>query len=607
MAVNRLGALAVLLLGSALLRTAGAAPEPTVLDCLYITSTVDMSAGGHTALRFGQTVYHFQLCDGGLFLLTREPWSEFRYTRNDLGNRSITMHRIPLSRTPYDMIRENCLAFYLRQERRLQILHRLEAERDLLHRLAAGDNQVAVKGLGLFSSGMHNEVYGLALRRRIYAQLGPQYLREAAQGAGARLRSSDLRPVDIPRDSLDGMAALRSGCSEALEALQLYEALCVLDEARPLEDDVLLLSDANNGPLNDPELAAVVALHDDIVTSIITLLETARPDSGEALLLQTARYHATSCAIERRRLVTLDPFSDAAQPKPISELSGREPCFDLLLGDAAYDVAALRVAVTRLKGEERRLAYGRLEDSQGRLHDLERLAHGDRPLRTEPGYLVPSRSRRVPIMLDPSGNDFGAYASKAERNATVYRAYMRDSARYNLFTRNCVTELVRLINTSFASRAEAARALGGHLEPGGSLSFIPRRFSERVCETYNVSETLEFPSYRLRRLAELREGARDGGWLPEGNTFTSTIYSPWHADTTFLFFTDDVFWPRPLLGTANVIYAHAHAAGGIVMLPFDHGRHLRRSLRGILFSLPELAFSNIRKGSFQAVPYCRSP
>jgi len=34
------------------------------------------------------------------------------------------------------------------------------------------------------------------------------------------------------------------------------------------------------------------------------------------------------------------------------------------------------------------------------------------------------------------------------------------------------------------------------------------------------------------------------------------------------------------------------------MLPVDHGNMLMVGLRGALFSLPELAFFNIRKGSF---------
>ena len=37
-------------------------------------------------------------------------------------------------------------------------------------------------------------------------------------------------------------------------------------------------------------------------------------------------------------------------------------------------------------------------------------------------------------------------------------------------------------------------------------------------------------------------------------------------------------------------------------LPFDRGRALRSGLTGVLFSLPELLFQNIRKGYNEYVP-----
>ena len=38
---------------------------------------------------------------------------------------------------------------------------------------------------------------------------------------------------------------------------------------------------------------------------------------------------------------------------------------------------------------------------------------------------------------------------------------------------------------------------------------------------------------------------------------------------------------------------------GLLWLPFDSGHLLDTALRGALFSLPELAFQNIRKGTFE--------
>ena len=84
----------------------------------------------------------------------------------------------------------------------------------------------------------------------------------------------------------------------------------------------------------------------------------------------------------------------------------------------------------------------------------------------------------------------------------------------------------------------------------------------------------------------------------ESNTLTSTLYEPPPDDSAFLFFTDDAVAARPLLGAINVMAGLGVAAAGIATLPVDGGARLTSGLRGALFSLPELVFFNIRKGSF---------
>ena len=68
-------------------------------------------------------------------------------------------------------------------------------------------------------------------------------------------------------------------------------------------------------------------------------------------------------------------------------------------------------------------------------------------------------------------------------------------------------------------------------------------------------------------------------------------------DSTFLFFTDDALATRPLFGAANLVVALADGVLGLATWPADGGRRLRAGARGALYSLPELAFVNIRKGT----------
>ena len=87
-------------------------------------------------------------------------------------------------------------------------------------------------------------------------------------------------------------------------------------------------------------------------------------------------------------------------------------------------------------------------------------------------------------------------------------------------------------------------------------------------------------------------------FLRESNTLSSTLYRRTHDDSAFLFFTDTAPAARPVFGALNVIAGLGMAAAGLAMLPIDGGELLTAGLKGAMFSLPELAFFNIRKGSF---------
>ena len=91
-------------------------------------------------------------------------------------------------------------------------------------------------------------------------------------------------------------------------------------------------------------------------------------------------------------------------------------------------------------------------------------------------------------------------------------------------------------------------------------------------------------------------------FLREANVLTSSVYRGRDEDSAFLFFTDDAPLARPLLGAANLAVGVGASAAGLLAWPADGGNLLVRGLRGTMFSLPELAFVAIRKGSFAYAP-----
>ena len=55
---------------------------------------------------------------------------------------------------------------------------------------------------------------------------------------------------------------------------------------------------------------------------------------------------------------------------------------------------------------------------------------------------------------------------------------------------------------------------------------------------------------------------------------------------------------RPILGITNFLWGTANSIGGVFTLPIDGGERFHQGLRGMFYSLPELVFGNIRKGTY---------
>jgi len=130
------------------------------------------------------------------------------------------------------------------------------------------------------------------------------------------------------------------------------------------------------------------------------------------------------------------------------------------------------------------------------------------------------------------------------------------------------------------------------------LNFIPAMSAAAVERTYTVIGRETAPSYRQRRLRTLA-GASEPWWvaLREATTVTATSYHASPMDSAFLLFTDQAVPLRPLFGAVNLLVGIADGAAGLITWPVDGGRRLSAGFRGAFFSLPELAFVNIRKGS----------
>jgi hypothetical protein len=179
----------------------------------------------------------------------------------------------------------------------------------------------------------------------------------------------------------------------------------------------------------------------------------------------------------------------------------------------------------------------------------------------------------------------------ARARATERRQVERIRARYgyDLFRRNCATELARTLDD----------ALGADGIGDGPLDFVPLALSARLRRLPAAAATTDLPSRRrtaITRLTAERSALLTA--LRESNTLTATTYDRNPDDSVFLFFTEGRPLARPLFGTVNLGVGLGATLAGMATLPLDRGHLAWGGLRGTLFSLPELAFVNIRKGTY---------
>ncbi len=465
---------------------------------------------------------------------------------------------------------------------------------------------VPVPGAGLFDREGEPDPHAVRLRERVVDRHGEAFLRRERARAEAAVeslprRSPPLEALDLRRDRLP-LAAARPLAAERLEhALAWRDALAALDESRPLRDRWLRSPLAATGRrLSESERVRVEALAQQLEDSALRLLQSARPDRGRALAVTLGRVQALRRSLDRGRLLTLDPRAGA----PAGALRRVDPAASESRERAlAAWHGALRGSHHQLR---ERLASG-APWSESTLHVVELLAARDAALErglreSEPIEIgvgrwlpLPTGERTISRLAGSSGS-----GTAAREDLERYGEALDELHAYGLIGRNCATELVRAWRGAFDSEADAARALGGDLRPSQAGSFVPFALHRAVKTRLRWSEESVLPGYRRRRIEEMKRVENDlGVFLREGNTLTSTLYQAQPSEGYFLVYTDGAPWLRPVLGVLNLGYGLLQTSAGLLTAPFDAAQRLGRGLRGSFYSLPELAFFNIRKGHYE--------
>lgn len=551
----------------ALLVASGAVAADVVY--LHVEANEGGASGGHVALRVGDAVFHYQHEAPGVLALHRDAPERFEQRYRLLQNRTIHAAHVAVDDAAAERLADELTRRHLVGQRQRACRAALDEDVRLLSAMDGERVDLAIAGAGFFADGGDGEPALIALRDRVD--------RLALRVAAVRRRLEALRydaVAPAPTPSADGAPPCWGFAQRYLDALAMLRALDVLAAARPLRRDAIRSADL---PLRPDEPPVLAAHRDALADRLVRLVASDNPGAGFALLVGMARLVALTHTLAGGRWIVLDAY-----PTDAPSLEADRDVLDALIPRARRELDVARNALVARGADGGEAVLGDVEAAANRLAELHAARDDGRPLRIQSGPLLPSRAAGVdPLPTVPPG----AAASLAEARARRDRydaAYVALN-RYELLTRNCVTEL-------FAAADTAMRP-----SPHGPLDFIPFVAAASVADTWPVTSREERASYRRMRLAAL-SGA--GARLRETNTLTTTIYRSNRDDSVFLFFTDDTIAPRPLFGAANLLVGLGAGVAGLATLPVDRGALLRAGLWGALWSLPELVFVNIRKGSF---------
>ena len=590
----------------ALLLWLGSANAET-FQYLYIEANEGNASGGHVAIQFADEVFHYQYSNG-LTRLMLEDAQDFRFDYRFLQNRSLHVADIEVSSNVFADLQTHFKRQFWDQDRQFKQLQSLENDRLLLEWLKNVRNSpspipppqpLSLPGAGLFSQEAQNGVSGpcdtrlasnsimTELQNQIRMQDGPEFLEHKL----AQLRT------DIQRLSPASVIHSEYGFAQRhIDLLNGFMALQAIQTPSPLHAESCHALDATQWPLDDGKIQTLKNYRHHLLQTARRMLQSTRPDWGHALFVTLARLVVVEQSLSSGQWVFLDDFN-ADAPTLSTELYQRQETEMHTLQKKAEQQWQ---QYWQTFGAEKRLddnAYTDLELAANRYSEWQ-VGLKLQQLRYQGQQALPDRSLPMPTATMPETSIqqldevLGAIQVKlSEKNAEIEQHYA-----YNLITRNCVTEIFRTMDQAMSP--QTGRSLSDSLNT--DFSFIPFIAFDRLKDHLTVRNSYILPSFRQLELDRLY-AERFAPWIfiRESNVLSADLYHYNPDDAAFVFFTDNGLLLRPLFGAFNTLTGIGQSLLGLFKWPTDGGIALNNGTRGILMSLPELAFVNIRKGSYK--------
>ncbi len=585
----------------ALSLTTGLYSTPTTVDFIYVNANIGQSSGGHTGIRVGNKVYHYQFFPDDIFHLVRESYDDFAFDYNVISNRSSVLTRLKLTQQEVSVLESGLNRLYLVQFRHLQNLEILKRETKFFEELNSPEKKIGLRATAYFTP-KDKSLLAKDLKSNLEIVLGENFLKRLEQNLKDEILSpnSELLKMEFTplpeKMNRDRFPFFKPGSYLKIRDILEGILFCqILREEWNLDPEFKILNIQDS--LTAEEKKLLENFYRKQSEGLAQILSERDPGWAYSALVSLGRLHTIEESLRTGTPVFLSSFPDDSQII-YKEDSDDEQALRHISKETRAVVSLARKKISTLK-ELTEKEYQIWEDASNRAFELQ--VETSIPVRVTSGKLLPQRENKflIPMRL-PENSVLADYLKLAKEREKEYHVRLKKLYPFRLLFENCTTEILKNVQNSFDPKEVPFP--GTKIDFGFSFAFVPFYASRSVSDNWNNEGEKELPSYRRKKLAELlKQNPGLKTRFKESFTFGSSIYKPNREDHFFPLFTDDVFWVRPLYGTVNLAAGIGATTIGIFASPFDKGERLQKGFQSLFFSLPEFAFFNIRKGTFPTV------
>lgn len=563
---------------------------------MYIDSNSGQSSGGHSALLLGDRVYHLQYSfDDQIFHIVRESWNDFRFQYGVIENRNIEFYKWNLSPSAKQTLRQKWNELYLVQETHIQNQKVLEEDSES-NEPQKKENifQNTRIGFGYFTTILdpNSPIPKLFHFQREELKNTKSQLEQLKLNISGKISSKTNEPIILPDTSspLRLVSSIQTKTNQLIQWERKFFVRKFLQTPVLLYEQAFVTLEGKEFNLTNEEIHIYKDYQSKLIKELKTcILSNECQDWEELTLLLRVLYLEKSIGSKQivfpKKNFTGFSYLEFTE-LPSAVLNTKKNEYAVLFLEKRKDFLSGYHPIQFYNWETFLSHYQSFMDGLTYTEGIEFNLVGKNPYPLDTNI---SQNTNPELTIIESQNQ-----------AEIYTKKIQNLYSYNLIFQNCTNELFYYLNLMFPDGKIGGEQFWDPLSNSiFGLNFIPSVAAMKLSSDKFTKEIKLYPSYRNLKRNNLK--VWEEKYIVERFVPTSKIYRPNPMDHSFLFFTEESIWNRPIFGFANAVYGLGYTGIGLIKSPIDKGRNFSKGTETIFYSLPELFFFNIRKGHFPLI------